>query len=321
MKRREKRLGRLAALAAPFVVGLALIGSGVFSPSKEEAASTSESAATQDAIELEKTQNGEARTFGANEMKTIAKGNDSCFALFVGVDKYDALPNLNYAGSDAKALRDAFLKIGFPKDNIWLCVSDGSRRELPTKKNIDAAIEDMLAAAEGAGTDATIFISLSGHGFETQDGEAAFCPKDVVCRFADKTPTVTKESAVLISELTKKLREHGAEFKMMIVDACRQPAQTKGGFDAYQRAFRTVEPSGIAFLQSCRSGEASYEDPEFRQGVFTHYFIEGLGGKAENKDGAVTFFDVRRNKRNSASKRRIKGNKRRFSIFPASTLC
>ncbi|MBQ5789578.1 MAG: SEL1-like repeat protein, partial [Thermoguttaceae bacterium] len=227
------------------------------------------------------------------ESRKLAQDPDSCFALFIGVDAYDSLPNLSYSSSDAKALRDAVLKLGFRNENVWLCVSDGSRRELPTKKNVDAALADMLAAAEEAGDDATIFISLSGHGFETPEGAAAFCPKDAVAAVSPGKPTtVTRESAVLVDDLMKKLREHRARFKMLIVDACRSPAQMKGN-DAHERSFRIDNvPSGIAFLQSCGSGEASYEDAEFRRSVFTHYFIEGLEGKAENKDGGVTFFDL-----------------------------
>ncbi|MBP3530171.1 MAG: SEL1-like repeat protein, partial [Thermoguttaceae bacterium] len=289
MKRFGKQIRRLAtavalALIAGFTVNL--IG-GLLTHKKEEAPSDSSAPTTQ-----VKTQNEKLPVSGKDALRKLAQDPDACFALFIGVDKYDSPPNLSYSSSDAKALRDAVLKIGFRNENVWLCVSDGSRRELPTKKNVDAALADMLAAAEEAGDEATIFISLSGHGFETKDGAAAFCPKDVVADVsAGATPTVTKESAVLVDDLMEKLRNHRARFKMLIVDACRSPAQVKGD-DSYERSFRMNVPSGIAFLQSCRSGEASYEDAEFRRSIFTHYFIEGLEGKAENKDGGVTFFDV-----------------------------
>lgn len=255
MKRFGKQIRRLAtavalALIAGFTVNL--IG-GLLTHKKEEAPSDSSAPTTQ-----VKTQNEKLPVSGKDALRKLAQDPDACFALFIGVDKYDSPPNLSYSSSDAKALRDAVLKIGFRNENVWLCVSDGSRRELPTKK----------------------------------DGAAAFCPKDVVADVsAGATPTVTKESAVLVDDLMEKLRNHRARFKMLIVDACRSPAQVKGD-DSYERSFRMNVPSGIAFLQSCRSGEASYEDAEFRRSIFTHYFIEGLEGKAENKDGGVTFFDV-----------------------------
>lgn len=255
MKRFGKQIRRLAtavalALIAGFTVNL--IG-GLLTHKKEEASSDSSAPTTQ-----VKTQNEKLPVSGKDALRKLAQDPDACFALFIGVDKYDSPPNLSYSSSDAKALRDAVLKIGFRNENVWLCVSDGSRRELPTKK----------------------------------DGAAAFCPKDVVADVsAGATPTVTKESAVLVDDLMEKLRNHRARFKMLIVDACRSPAQVKGD-DSYERSFRMNVPSGIAFLQSCRSGEASYEDAEFRRSIFTHYFIEGLEGKAENKDGGVTFFDV-----------------------------
>lgn len=227
-----------------------------------------------------------------SEVKMIAENPETCFALLIGVDEYETLGKLEYASSDAKALRDALISLGFLEENIWLYVSDAANKR-PTKRNIDNAFENMLREAESAGPNSTIFIALSGHGFETLDGNAAFCPTDVVCEFKRKTlPKVKKESAVVIDEWADRLYKHCAAFKMMIVDACRSSASTIGSSEEYQRSFRKVNFSNIAFLQSCQSGEVSFEDSKLKKSVFTHYFIEGLQGKAENKDGGVTFLDV-----------------------------
>lgn len=77
---------------------------------------------------------------GSRRLEAVAKGEDSCFALLVGVDKYDELSPLGYASSDAKALRNVLLEIGFPEENVWMLTSDGSRRERPTKENIEEAL-------------------------------------------------------------------------------------------------------------------------------------------------------------------------------------
>ncbi|MDR1385628.1 MAG: hypothetical protein LBJ67_17535, partial [Planctomycetaceae bacterium] len=51
-------------------------------------------------------------------------------------------------------------------------------------------------------------------------------------------------------------------------------------------------PKGIVLFQSCAKGELSYEDGEIKQGFFTHYLVEGLEGKAKDKNGNVTLFSL-----------------------------
>lgn len=78
---------------------------------------------------------------GSRAMEVVAKDGASCFALLVGVDKYDNIKPLNYAGADVKAIRETLLKIGFKEENIWMFASDGSRYEQPTKANIERAFK------------------------------------------------------------------------------------------------------------------------------------------------------------------------------------
>src|SRR6185436_18231955 len=46
--------------------------------------------------------------------------------------------------------------------------------------------------------------------------------------------------------------------------------------------------AATAYLFSCSEGEASLEWPEKGHGVFTQYLLEGLGGKAADKEGRIT---------------------------------
>jgi len=78
----------------------------------------------------------------------------------------------------------------------------------------------------------------------------------------------------------------------MIVDACRKnPFQSR---NVGARSLRTLDnpPKGVLLFQSCMKDELSYEDSEFKRGIFTHYLIEGLKGEAANKDGKVTFLGL-----------------------------
>jgi hypothetical protein len=51
-------------------------------------------------------------------------------------------------------------------------------------------------------------------------------------------------------------------------------------------------PAGMAVLMSASLGGNAFESATFGGGVFTHYFCEALGGRAANKDGAVTLRDI-----------------------------
>ncbi|MBQ2790806.1 MAG: hypothetical protein IJE97_14315, partial [Thermoguttaceae bacterium] len=125
-------------------------------------------------------------------------------------------------------------------------------------------------------------------------GRSAFCPEDVAVELAaDGRPTVKAESAILLDEVAKRLRQDDARFKLLIVDACRESASVSRDALATPRSFSSVDASGLAFLQSCGSSEFSWEHPELGGGVFSAFFTEGLRGAADsNGDGGVTFWEV-----------------------------
>jgi len=60
------------------------------------------------------------------------------------------------------------------------------------------------------------------------------------------------------------------------------------------RALDTIDkpPQGFALLQSCAKGEISLEDPKLRRGIFSHYVVEGLAGKAADEEGHVTLLGL-----------------------------
>jgi hypothetical protein len=66
--------------------------------------------------------------------------------------------------------------------------------------------------------------------------------------------------------------------KILLVDACRNdPTASRGGIDA-DNAPRP--PQGVVALFSCKAGERAYEDDNLKHGVFFHFVLEGLQGKA-----------------------------------------
>ncbi len=225
--------------------------------------------------------------------ETLDKSPTKCFALLVGVNQYlNGLTPLNYAAADALALKETLVKIGFPEESVQVFFTSVNVNEYPLKENIMKAFEEIVAKADES---SAIFVSFSGHGFETRDGVAAFCPMDVKVDFSVSPPVVEKETAIVINDVAEALRNSKARFKMLVVDACRETASAKNVDDAAKkRGFARADASGLAFLQSCDSGQLSYEHPALGRGggVFTHYLIEGLEGKAATADGGVSFLNA-----------------------------
>ncbi|MBR2003735.1 MAG: caspase family protein, partial [Thermoguttaceae bacterium] len=247
------------------------------------------------------------------EPKAAIESAGEHYALLVGVNDYGGtLKTLKYAVSDVERIAGALEKIGFPSDNIRKFVSGAGEAARPSRKRILDALDEMV---EKSSPKSTIFVAFSGHGFETvEDGAAAFCPTDAEVEFRGENgdePCVLRESAILMADVVEKLQKDDANFKMLIVDACREPAATnrasasdgdgkKGGVAARvgapkengSKAFAKIDANGLAFLQSCSSQQFSWEDAGLGGGIFTYYFVEGLGGAASTTGDGVTFLEV-----------------------------
>lgn len=226
-------------------------------------------------------------------LEVVEKGDETCAALLVGVDQYasELARPLHYACSDAKKISDALIADGFPAKNIRILVGDGPIGDRPTRDAFFAAFDELLAKS---GPESCVLVALVGHGFDTPDGRSAFCPEDVEVKLSSTgMPTVKAETAILLDDVVERLRQDDARFKLLIVDACREPATIARAALATPRSFSWPDASGLAFLQSCGSSEFSWEHPDLKGGVFTAFFAEGLRGAAdENGDGGISFLEL-----------------------------
>ena len=237
-------------------------------------------------------ESGAGETSEEKAIETVVAEN--FFALLVGVDEYqnrcDYLPNLRYSGADVLKLKRALVeKVGVPEENIrTLTTLETDPAKRPTRENI---VDGLGWLEDKSRPDSTVLAMFTGHGFETKDGEAAFASEDVELR---ENGVLKAETAISASALAKGLQKDDAKFKIFIVDACRTPASVDGklGMFVAPPSFARLDKTGLAFAQSCNVGETSYETTELGGGVFTHFFVEGLNGKAREADGRVTFWGV-----------------------------
>ena len=205
-------------------------------------------------------------------------------AFLVGVTEYENsgdFPTLIYTVEDVKAWQKQLESIGAEPDHIVVMASNTSLSRRPTKQRFLFQLTELL---KKVGKDDIIVCVFSGHG--TQIGtESYFCPEDAN---ADQLA----ESCVSLNDIMDKLEQSPAKFKWMIVDACRNDPSKSLPSGVKSLGKMESVPPGVATIFSCAATEKSYENVTLGHGVFTHFLLEGLAGKAADENGDVTIIKL-----------------------------
>lgn len=216
-----------------------------------------------------------------------ATGNRSQqkWALLVGVDDYAELTTLRYAGNDQRALAERLIAAGFPADQVFLLHDKATQNKYrPFRENIEKQLNLVLTMVEH---DDLVIVGFSGHGIQVE-GKSYLCPSDARL---DALPG----TLISLDSVYERLSKCKAALKLLLVDACRNDAVPAGrrsmgsarGIGEFAEA-KERPPEGILLLSSCGAGQVSLEDEQFGHGVFMHYLLEGLDGKAAGPSGNVT---------------------------------
>jgi hypothetical protein len=198
-------------------------------------------------------------------------------ALIVGVADYNHMPSLKYTDDDAYRLY-SFLKSpegGAVKDeNIHILIDEAA-----TSTNIN---EKMNQINRQSNTNDIVMVYLAGHGVN-----GYFLPYD----FDGRSNKISYES------IQNAIEINNAKNKIIIVDACHSGSiQNRGPLDIQLQDFYTklnMTSKSTTFITSSKSEETSLESSGIRQGVFSHYLINGLKGKAnKNNDGYISLGEL-----------------------------
>lgn len=228
-----------------------------------------------------------------------AEARGGRFALVVGVNEYDhaALTPLDFAENDAEEMAKTLTAGGF---RVTLLTTRQGKRDAaarPTTAVIHKAVAALLA--ERTRHD-TVVLSLSGHGVQLEvddpDGKERprtfpyFCPTDAdTARSGIRFDTGAAKRLVNLNTLFADLADCGAGVKLVFVDACRN--QQRAAARARNLNLKSVTvPEGVGALFSCAAGQVAYEVSELGgrgHGIFFHFVLEGLRGKAGNERGEV----------------------------------
>jgi len=203
-------------------------------------------------------------------------------AVLVGINEYEHFSDLEYAERDVEELAKV-LKRGGYQVHLLTGSIDGDRRA--TGANVNRVIAEVL---ERRTENELVLFAFAGHGGQqvapragaARQRDCFFCPQN-----ADRS---APETLIHIGRLFDEFGKQTSGANLLLIDACRDdPAQGRGMDGS------TVEdlPEGVAMLLGCRSGQQTFETENVGggHGVFFHYVLEGLRGKAKNVDGEVTW--------------------------------
>jgi formylglycine-generating enzyme required for sulfatase activity len=210
------------------------------------------------------------------------------YALLVGVRIYnkDELKNLKYTENDVNDLADILLKNNYQVKVLTYTAGNEDFNLMPTAQNIRTHLKAIM---DGRKEGDTILLAFSGHGIQFKaDRQHYFCPSDT--RLGDP------KTLISLTDLYKDLEKCQAGTKLLLIDACRDDPEAElakfGVSPLKDNRPQTVRPpGGVAALFSCSEGQQSYESDEVKHGVFFHFIIEGLKGKAANRD-QITLLDL-----------------------------
>jgi hypothetical protein len=202
-------------------------------------------------------------------------------ALIIGINRFQKAPPLEYATSDASAIKDALpTQFGFSVENIIVLTDDNA-----TRRNIMSAY--MALTADGTDKDDRLLVFYAGHGITRQGtrGDVGFLvPHD---GDPDDLSTLIRwDELTLNAELIK------AKHILFIMDACYgglalSRAISAGSMrflkDMLLRPVRQVITAGKADEAVADAG-----GPRPKHSVFTGHLLDALEGQAAAEDGVIT---------------------------------
>ncbi len=205
------------------------------------------------------------------------------YALLIGINMYDHLPRLSRATIDVKDMHEVLTENGYVNAKVRMLIDTNA-----TKFNISRELEWLAKIAE---PDATVVLFFSGHGLQLIGG---FWPGEYICP-VNATFEYVRETFINSEELATSLRSIHAGRLAVFLDTCHAAGvgeitlpttSIKAGLSE-TTIDNLGQASGRVIISSCRPGEESHELSSMRNGLFTHYLLEGLRGAASATDNAV----------------------------------
>jgi hypothetical protein len=220
-----------------------------------------------------------AKGLGRLPEEVAAFQQEDRVAVIVGIDAYqpesDFRP-LNYAVKDAEALKITLEKRGY---KVKLLTNGQAKKHFILQAIQEAG--KLLEPERG-----TLVFFFTGHGFvgKTPKGE-----DDNFLAVDGTTSYDLSNSGLGLADVKATLKATKARRNMVFIDACRNNPLLKPEKSGDNPSFAALaESEGLNVLYSTAPGDVSVETADFQHGLFTHFLLEGLEGKA-GQNGMVLF--------------------------------
>jgi len=213
---------------------------------------------------------------------------EKLWSIIIGINSYLDCSNLNYCVRDSDQIKN-FLedKKYHPNQDVhtMLLNDESEDKKKPTKANI---LKNLNIVIQQANSNDTILFFFAGHGLEI-NGEPTLLPSDYRIGISD--------SGIKIEDLKNLMNSSKASFKFLILDSCHSGAvegrEVKNFMGRVTLKAIDEIPKGFAILSACDINQISYEDNEYKHGVFTYYYLLGAKGDADqNNDNKVTLNEM-----------------------------
>lgn len=202
-----------------------------------------------------------------------AKASPNDVALIVGVEKYQNVPNADFAERDAATVKEYMKSLGVTDENIVLLI--GQRA---TRTGLAKYVEEWLPRNVKPGS--RVYFYYSGHGApDPADGASYLVPYD-------GDPAFLKTSAYPLSKLYESLALLKSKQTVVMLDSCFSGS---GGRSVLAKGLRplvnmkhTAVPanSPISIMTASSSAEVTGSMEDQGHGLFTYHLLKGLQGGA-----------------------------------------
>lgn len=199
-------------------------------------------------------------------------------AVIVGVEKYQDLPEAEYAAKDARLVKDYLISLGLKERNVELLLN-----ERATLSGIKKTLESWLP--NRARKNSRVLVYYSGHGApEAASGDAYLVPYD-------GDPNYLSDTGYPLKRLYEKLGRLKVAEVIVVLDSCFSGAGgrsvlAKGARPLVMLTEAPVVSSNMVVLSAAESSQISTSSPDKGHGLFTYYFLKAL------KDGKRNIVDV-----------------------------
>ncbi|AOF88471.1 caspase family protein [Sinorhizobium sp. RAC02] len=166
-------------------------------------------------------------------------------ALVIGNDAYEAVPQLQKAVNDARAVAQSLARLDFAVD----------LGENLTRRQINAKFADFV---EHISPGDTAFFFFAGHGVAI-DGQNILLPIDIP---DSSNAGLVRDEAHVVDDLLARVQGKGAAVSFFVLDACRNnPFASKGGRSVgATRGLQVVAPpTGTFVLMSAGAGQEALD--------------------------------------------------------------